>query len=264
MQPICLHDRAELASFLRQDASLHLYSLGDLDDEAWPYTTWYGVRDGGVVRACILVYTRYELPVLLALGEGDRTPLAQLLRGVLPRLPRRFYAHLSPGLEDVLTGHYELTPHGRHRKMALADPSRAARADTSDVVRLSSGDADAALALYRAGYPGCFFHAAEMGAKPYFGIWGEGRLIAIAGVHAYSERYRVAALGNITTHPEHRGRGHAKRVTAGLCQYLAGRTDHIGLNVRADNASAIGCYHALGFEAVAAYGEYTATSRDDA
>jgi predicted GNAT family acetyltransferase len=90
----------------------------------------------------------------------------------------------------------------------------------------------------------------------YFGVREDGQLICIAGVHVYSPRYRVAALGNIVTHPAHRNRGHATRATARLCQALLDEVDHIGLNVKADNEAAIACYRKLGFEVVAPYGEF--------
>ena len=94
-------------------------------------------------------------------------------------------------------------------------------------------------------------------------IDGEGdfnqgeELMSVAGVHVFSRRYRVAALGNIATHPQARGKGLARVVTAKLCQELRGEADHIGLNVKDDNAGAIACYERLGFERCAVYGEYT-------
>ena len=45
MNVIRLHDRATLEAFLRRDAALHLYSLGDLDDFFWPFTTWHGLEE---------------------------------------------------------------------------------------------------------------------------------------------------------------------------------------------------------------------------
>ena len=71
-----------------------------------------------------------------------------------------------------------------------------------------------------------------------------------------SPRYRVAALGNIATHPKYRGKGYGTAVTAKLCGSLLREVDHIGLNVKADNKSAIRCYEKLGFEVVCSYGEY--------
>jgi predicted GNAT family acetyltransferase len=49
----------------------------------------------------------------------------------------------------------------------------------------------------------------------------------------------------------------AKRVTARLCQSLLDQVCHIGLNVKADNLSAISCYRRLGFEPIASFGEFT-------
>ena len=73
-----------------------------------------------------------------------------------------------------------------------------------------------------------------------------------------SHVYKVAALGNIATRPDCRGRGLATIVTARLCQeLLRAGMECIGLNVRSDNRSAVACYERLGFERVADYGEYT-------
>jgi ribosomal protein S18 acetylase RimI-like enzyme len=86
-------------------------------------------------------------------------------------------------------------------------------------------------------------------------------LVSVAGVHVVSLHYRVAALGNITTRPALRGRGYARRVTAHLCQSLAQRVDHIGLNVKADNAAALACYRRLGFQTIGQYEEFDAKRR---
>jgi predicted GNAT family acetyltransferase len=75
-------------------------------------------------------------------------------------------------------------------------------------------------------------------------------------VHVYSRRYRVAALGNIATHPDYRGKGYGKVVAARVCKSLLNDIDHIGLNVKTDNKGAIRCYQKLGFETVGAFGEF--------
>jgi predicted GNAT family acetyltransferase len=92
----------------------------------------------------------------------------------------------------------------------------------------------------------------------YFGVRRGADLVSVAGVHVYSPQYRVAALGNITTRPDVRGRGLAAVATARLCrELLRSGIEHVGLNVKADNEGAVHCYEKLGFEAVAGYGEYT-------
>ena len=96
----CVHDKEPLKAFFRRDVYLHLYALGDLDEYCWPHTTWYALDRGRGFEAVALLYSGLTLPALLAL---DRRPEAmkELLARILHLLPRRFYAHLSPGLEKV-------------------------------------------------------------------------------------------------------------------------------------------------------------------
>jgi predicted GNAT family acetyltransferase len=91
----------------------------------------------------------------------------------------------------------------------------------------------------------------------YFGLRVDRQLISAAGVHVYSEQYRVAAVGNVVTHPAYRNKGYGRLVTARLCQSLLTKVRHVGLNVKADNEATLACYSKLGFEIVAPYGEFT-------
>jgi ribosomal protein S18 acetylase RimI-like enzyme len=255
MKTVCLHDKGEIEAFLRRDPFLHLYSLGDLDEWFWPGTTWYGRIEDGQVEAIALVYSGLAQPTLLALGEAGSPPLDELVRSIVHLLPRRFYAHLTPGVSAILAEQYRLETHGLHYKMALTDPSRLAVDRSADVVSLRAGDVSEVLAFYAGSYPGNWFEPQMLETGAYVGERIEGELIAVAGVHVCSTTYRVASLGNIATSPSHRGRGHAKAVTAALCRRLVAGVDHVGLNVKADNAAAIACYRALGFEVHAAYEE---------
>jgi ribosomal protein S18 acetylase RimI-like enzyme len=95
----------------------------------------------------------------------------------------------------------------------------------------------------------------------YVGVWRDGALLSVAGIHVFSETYSVAALGNVTTHPDYRGQGLATVATAALCKQLRERVSHISLNVHGDNTRAIRTYERLGFARVAVYGEYTLVGR---
>ncbi|MFD0345418.1 GNAT family N-acetyltransferase [Kitasatospora aburaviensis] len=79
-------------------------------------------------------------------------------------------------------------------------------------------------------------------------------MVAVAGVHVWSPTQRIAALGNITTHPRV-GRGIGKAVVAELCRRLLDTVDEVALNVRADNESAVALYTSLGFATVGRYYE---------
>jgi ribosomal protein S18 acetylase RimI-like enzyme len=258
MNVVCLHDKDTIEKFLRGNVFLNLYSLGDLDDFFWPYTTWHGLADEAGIRAIALIYTGGNLPCLHALAEDDESDyMKELLCCLVPVLPRRFHAHLMLGSENILVERYSLQPFGRHERMALVDKSLLANLDTSGVVGLSVCDLDEIMRLFERAYPGNFFEPKMLETKQYFGIRDSGELVSIAGVHVYSTRYKVAALGNITTLPDYRGRGYGRMVTGRVCKSLLGdEIDHIGLNVKADNAGAIRCYKKLGFEAIGSFGEF--------
>jgi predicted GNAT family acetyltransferase len=88
----------------------------------------------------------------------------------------------------------------------------------------------------------------------YFGVRQGGKLVSAGGIHVYSRQYGVTALGNVATHPMHRGKGYGTAVTARICRSVG--VSAIGLNVKTDNTGAIASYTRLGFEIVASYGEY--------
>lgn len=254
---VCLHAKDEAAAFCRRNPLLYAYMLGDLDDFFWPHTIWYALRQAGRVQHLVLLYTGCTMPTLLAFAEPAGAP-RELLRALLPLLPRRFYAHLSGDLPDVLAADYHIQAHGAHHKMGLTDRARLADRADAEAVALTPADGDQLRALYAASYPGNWFMPRMLETGCYFGIRRGGDLVSVAGVHVFSPTYKVAALGNIATRPDMRGRGLATAVTARLCQeLLRDGIEWIGLNVKADNAGAIACYERLGFTRVADYGEYT-------
>jgi hypothetical protein len=67
---ICLHDKAGIERVLRRNVYLHLYSIGDLDDFFWPYTTWYATAGDAGTTSIVLLYVGQALPTLLALDES--------------------------------------------------------------------------------------------------------------------------------------------------------------------------------------------------
>lgn len=260
-RPIELREKATIEAFLRKDTALHLYALGDLDDFFWPFTTWFGLRRGDALAAVFLLYHAPELPVLLALEQADTESALTLLAGLAPTLPDRFYAHVSPGLHGPLRSHFDIEARGKHRKMHLVRPSEARQFPEGPLpsVPLTRADLPAIRALYRVAYEGNWFDERMLDTGHYVGAFDGAALVAIAGVHVHSARHRVAALGNVTTHPTHRGRGLATAVTGSLCRRLLETVDDIGLNVDAENATAIRCYERLGFELTGTYDELVAT-----
>lgn len=261
MPLVRLHHRGAIEGWLRRDAPMHLYELGDLDDFFWPHTEWHALAAAnGEIEALALMYRATELPVLLLLGGEDRRDAARrLLVELEPELPARFYAHLVPGILDALPS-VTREPHGSHDRMVLTSPARLAAVDSTEAIALGPGDIDAALAFYRGAYPGNWFDARMLETGTYFGVRRDGELACVAGVHVVSRALRVAALGNIATAPAARRQGLARVATAAVGQSLARQSiDLIGLNVASDNAAAIALYRELGFERVGRYDEVLVT-----
>lgn len=255
---VSLHDKRAVEAFAREDPFLHLYELGDLDDFFWPHTTWYALQEGIRIRRLVLVYADLGIPIVLANAAEPVALMRDLLHSLLPLLPKRFYAHVSEGVIEVFADDYHIQAHGAFQKMGLTDASRSTGFDTAEVVALSPADLDEVKAFYRASYPVNWFIPRMLETGCYFGIRRAAALASVTGVHVYSKRYKVAALGNIATRPEYRGQELATTGTAKLCQeLLRAGTEHVWLNVKADNAAAIACYRKLGFEKVADYGVYT-------
>lgn len=250
---VAVTDPAAIERFARRDVALHFYELGDLDPAFFPRTRWWGLKEGDGLSALALLYDGGDPPTLIALARDDGGAAGELLAAIATELPDRLYAHLSPGLVERLSKRYVCQPKGRHSKMVL---SAMPEVSDDDVVRL--GEADLALlrSLYASAYPGNWFDSRMLATGQYHGVWEGDALVAVAGVHVFSPAYGVAALGNVTTAPSHRGRGLAGRATRAVCRSLAASgITTVGLNVRADNAAAIRCYERLGFEIVAEYDE---------
>ncbi len=257
-----LHNKAEIEAFARKNPLVHLYELGDLDDFFWPYTVWYGWRgEGGELRQLALLYTPPKLPILLANPDPPHEEMREFLAALVPLLPRKFYAHLDPLAANVLAGAYHAEPRGPHLKMGLTDPTRLAAIDDGGVEPLSESDQDALQALY-VHYPENHYDARMLQTGRYYGVRQGTKLISAAGVHVYSPDYQAAALGNVITHPAHRGLGLSTKVCSRLCQALrADGIEHIGLNVKADNAPAIAVYARIGFTKVSEFGAYILTAK---
>ena len=254
---VTLHAKAVIEAFARKHPLVHLFELGDLDDAYWPHTLWYGWQEGEAIQQLALVYTALAVPVLMAHADPPRDQMPDFLQALLPLLPRRLYAHLEPSAAEVLAAGYHLEARGRHWKMGLTHPATVAAVNTTDVVQLAEADQGALQTLYAAAYPDHRFDARLLQTGCYYGIRQGEAIVSVAGVHLYSPAYRVAALGNVTTHPAWRRRGLSTTVCAAVCQALRAKgIQHIGLVVKADNAAAITSFTRLGFERVAEFGAY--------
>lgn len=126
----------------------------------------------------------------------------------------------------------------------VATRSLASEADLDGIAQLGDDDAAQMLALAQLTEPGPFLtrtHA--MGA--FIGVREGGRLLGMAG-----ERMRLPGyteVSGVCTHPDARGRGLARRLSAAVTAAIEARGDTAFLHAWATNRAAIGLYESLGF-----------------
>lgn len=113
-----------------------------------------------------------------------------------------------------------------------------------DVQTLTDADAPEMLALARLTQPGPFLERTHTMGR-FVGIRIDGRLAAMAG-----ERMHVAGyteVSGVCTHPDFRGRGLARRLSAAVAVAIEARGERPFLHAWHGNQAAIALYESLGF-----------------
>lgn len=251
-----LRDKELIYNYFRKNPGFFTYQIGDLDDFFWDYTNWYALCENETIKQIALLYSGSDLKVLLASSGDDIFEMQILLNMILEYLPDRLYSHLSPGLYTTFEETYDCIDNGRHYKMELQRSSFKKAENDDSIRRLTIDDFEIANYFYNSNYPGNWFDKRMLETGKYFGYFNDGLLRGISGIHVYSQKYKIAALGNILTDPSCRGMGICQKITSVLCEDLFETVEHIGLNVHIDNISAINCYQKLGFKIAGEYEEF--------
>jgi len=111
-------------------------------------------------------------------------------------------------------------------------------------VPLGPAHVDDAMALAQLTRPGPFGpRTIELGE--YFGVVEDGRLVAMAGERMAASGLRE--ISGVCTHPDHQGRGHAKRLMEKLILRQLARGETPFLHVMSANARAHDLYLRMGF-----------------
>jgi ribosomal protein S18 acetylase RimI-like enzyme len=233
-------DRQMLADFLSQDRLFAAYAMCDLDEREFPRTRWGVALDHGRPEAVVLEYLGLSPQPLFAMG--DPAGITAILRDVIK--PRAAYISGSAEVVGAAEPLYKVEPGPPMIRMWVDRasfrpvPGAATRLVPSDIGELNR--------LYDLGLTS-WLPAESVAHGVYHGIRVNGRLVAAAGTHVISRDMRMAAVGNVMTHRDHRNRGFAKVVTGAVTQELLRFCDEVVLTVRSDNPPALAAYRALGY-----------------
>lgn len=243
-----------------KDKTWSVYALADLQDPTFrPHCRWF-VSGGGEEEAVVLLFTAFEVPVIIAQGAD------QSVKRILDELelPFQLFAMVQESHYELLKKYYAydsgIDPMVRMVLEGRSDAGASIISQTqvgdgpNGIVlrRLTVEDEPAARALFSHGgsyAPGAFFSVYQIESGLFYGAFSrEEELLAVGGTHVVDRTHSAAAIGNMYTHPEQRQKGLATKILRAIISDLQSiHIDTIVLNVNQHNQIARSIYEQFGF-----------------
>jgi ribosomal protein S18 acetylase RimI-like enzyme len=237
-----LFDKNEIRSILQRDPRWCVYALGDLTPRMFEKCLWF-------TPDLTMVLHDYGTSILFAHGTGS-------IKEALEHVRWPVHLQVQQDALDEVAKFAAITDVKHMHRMSWAadgadgtDPRRSTEI-ADGVKRLHEPDVAALKRLYAdgesTGESPDFFYDSMVPSGVFFGIYEGADLIAAAGTHLFAPDEHAAAIGNVYTRRDRRGRGLGRAVTSAVLHRLR-HLKTVGLNVREDNAPAIRVYESLGF-----------------
>ncbi len=240
-----LTDRALIRRALETRRAYAAYAIGQLDDRYFDLVSCYQAK--GTTGQALLLFSSAGLGHAV-FAMGDSGALAAILR--LYQGPRHNYATCQPEHLQAFRRFFSFAQEQSMLRMAVTaesfQPIGAAPAGTI-VRRLRPSDVRSLNALYSADGMPAYYSATHLREGVYFGVYEYGRLVSVAGTHVVSEQWSIAVVGNVFTHPLHRGHGYAELATGATTAELLQHSRDVVLTVDPENAPAVRAYRRLGY-----------------
>jgi len=250
-----LTDPKAIRARLEEDRPWTAFALADLEPPYADHATWF--VPSATPHAIGLLYRAFGTPIVLCAGQSDEWPVVlREMDAAIGDAPD-VYAVVRPPVLPVVRSLYDAIEERAMIRMLLEE-SHFQPAFPDAPARVGPEDLDAIKLLFD-DEPPPFFLPSMLEDGIYYGIREGQRLVALGGTHVVAREVSVAALGNIHTRPDCRGRGLATAVTSAVVRDLL----HMGiatvvLNVREDNHPAVHVYERIGFRRYCMYYEVPA------
>lgn len=243
----------ELQAFLRQNPQETAYALGDLEPMYWGDSVFWGAYENGMLQGIALYFYGFEIPSLSLHGRVEAAMAILSRISLEPEafclMPAAFRPLLEPYFD--LSHVYDLF-RMTIRPQDLQHP-RQWRDEKMYLRRLKGSDVAALNKLYtQAADPNeaiMSFLPRQIEFGMFYGVENTaGQLLAAAGTHVMSKKYRVGTVGNVFTLPSQRNKGLGGLTTAAVTQALFEEgLETVVLNVKEKNVGAISVYQKLGY-----------------
>lgn len=235
---------------LTTDPAWCVYALGDLAPGLAEHCEWHTESSGP--PAVLLLFRAFATPVLFA--HGEPAAVAPLLDAVITE--PALYLSIRPAILPLVRERWQVavqTPMWR-MTLARADFAPAAPLPGREAVRLGPEHQARLEVLFAdgtaTGEAPDFFAANMVEQGVFYGVFEGADLVAAAGTHLVAAAQGVAAIGNVYTRRDRRGRGLAGVVTSAVAAELLAHQPPLGviaLNVNQANHAAQRVYQRLGF-----------------
>lgn len=250
-----LTDKNEILTFLESDRFYSAYAIGDLASDLFAQTIWVGAELESRLHAISLCFRGLQPPALFLMGNPSG------VRAIFEagHCPDKVYFLCRSEHLSITRDFY--TWEKSHLMWRMVIRPEHFRPVSGDCVRLSSAHIDQMVTLF--GHEGAdAFSPAQVPDGVYFGIFNGEQLVSTAGTHLVSPTYNVAAVGNVYTHPDFRGRSFGTLTTSAVVAVLYQQgIDDIVLNVQQDNIAALRVYERLRFDRYCPFLEGPASAR---
>ncbi|MGH2588580.1 MAG: GNAT family N-acetyltransferase [Dehalococcoidia bacterium] len=255
-----LRDRSTIRALLEPQRVYAAYAIGQLASALFPFVRcWFAENDqgeglvihsaGGLGDAMLTFGDPAAVEAILRVHRGPHGNFATCRSEHLPAVERYFrIAHQNTMARMAVTAE-------TFRPVEPADGH-------TRVLRLRAAHARAVNRLYNTEGAPTFYSAAHIESGYYYGVYHDGRLVAVAGTHVVSPEEGVAVVGNVFTHPGFRGHGYATIATSATTAALLAECQDVVLTVDPRNTPAIHAYLRLGYREVCRLVEAPVSRRD--
>jgi RimJ/RimL family protein N-acetyltransferase len=236
-----VRERRALEARLSDDRAFSAYALGHLEPEL---LTWarYWTADGPGGQATVM-HARALGSVVVTVGDPEGV---SAILATHPGLRSAYLSTATPEQLPAISRTHFVTDTLQMMRMSVT--SFEFQDVGGEVRRLRGADAPRINTLYATDGNPSRYTAETIERAVYYGAFEGERLVAVAGTHIVSPHQSLAVVGNVFTHPSHRGRGFATRVTGAVTRALLdGGCSQAVLTVDPKNTPAVAAYSRLGY-----------------
>lgn len=251
-----LHDPVAIRALLEHDRAYAAYALAQLDPRLFEENRWW-LASGSTGRQALLVHSTSGLGnALFAIGDAGALDVALSLHPG----PRFSFGSLRLEHRAVAEKHYMMSRPQLMTRMSVSGDTF--QPVSGPAVHLGRPELQDVNRIYSIEGGPTAYRAVHLEEGVYYGVYVGGTLASIAGTHVVSRAERIAVVGNVFTHPNHRGRGFATVTTSAVTADLLRDCDLVVLTVEAKNEPAMAIYTKLGYKSVCNLHETPMIRRD--